>query len=116
MVVCEEGALLLEPDGRFEIYRKGKLVENEPLPEVGPRNHWKDWADCCLGTRSRSGPSSTWAAASPMPCLLATKATRFPNQELEWDAANYRFKNHEEANKTILSRTYREGFAPPSVA
>jgi hypothetical protein len=50
------------------------------------------------------------------PCLLATKATRFPNQELEWDAANYRFKNHEEANQTILSRTYREGFAPPSVA
>ena len=48
------------------------------------------------------------------PCLLAAKATRFPNQELQWDAANYRFKNHDEANATILSRTYREGFAPPS--
>ena len=47
--------------------------------------------------------------------LLAVKATRFPGQELRWDAANFRFTNHDEANAEILSRTYREGFAPQQV-
>jgi len=44
------------------------------------------------------------------------KATRFPGQELRWDAAHYRFTNHEKANQEIVSRNYREGFAPPAVA
>lgn len=116
MVVCEEGALLLEPDGKFEIYRKGKLVENEPLPEVEPRQHWKDWADCCLGEEKPLWTPFDIGSRITEPCLLATKATRFPGQELHWDAANYRFHNHDEANQTILKRNYREGFAPPSVA
>jgi len=48
--------------------------------------------------------------------LLAVKATRFPGQELRWDAANFHFTNHEKANQEILSRHYREGFAPPHVS
>ena len=48
------------------------------------------------------------------PALLATKATRFPGQELRWDAKNYRFTNHEQANKTILKREYAKGFEPVS--
>jgi len=35
--------------------------------------------------------------------LLAVKATRYPGQELRWDAANYRFTNHDKANNEILS-------------
>lgn len=116
MVVCEEGALLLQPGGEMEIYRKGKLVENEPMPAVEPRQHWKDWADCCLGQDKPLWTPFDIGVRITEPCLLATKATRFPNQELRWDAANYRFDGHEEANATVLSRSYREGFAPPSVA
>ncbi|MFT5470513.1 MAG: hypothetical protein ACI8UO_005642, partial [Verrucomicrobiales bacterium] len=115
MVVCEEGTMLLEPGGNFEIYRKGKLVENEPRAEVGPRNHWKDWADCCLGEEKPLWTPFDIGSRITEPALLATKATRFPGQELLWDGANYRFTNHEQANKEILSRTYRDGFAPPSV-
>ncbi len=115
MVVCEDGTLILEPNGKFEIYREGKLVENEPFPEVEPRDHWKDWADCCLGeNKPLWGPFDIGSRITE-PALLATKATRFPNQELHWDGANYRFTNHEEANKAILSRNYREGFAPPEL-
>jgi hypothetical protein len=44
------------------------------------------------------------------------KATRFPGQELRWDAKNYRFTNNDKANKTILSREYREGFGPPKLS
>jgi len=38
-------------DGKITIFRKGQLVPDEPLPEVAPRNHWKDWADNCLGDK-----------------------------------------------------------------
>jgi hypothetical protein len=48
--------------------------------------------------------------------LLAVKATRFPGQELRWDAENYRFTNNDKANQEILVRHYREGFAPPTVS
>lgn len=115
LVVCEEGALFVEPGGKMEIYRKGKLVENEPMPEVGPRDHWKDWADCALGDQKPLWTQFDIGSRITEPALLATKATRFPGVELKWDGENFRFTNHEEANKTILSRTYREGFAPPSM-
>jgi len=116
MIVCEEGTMLLEPGGKFEIYRNGKLVENEPLPEVAPRNHWKDWADCCLGDVKPLWTQFDIGSRITEPALLATKATKFPDTELLWDGKNYRFTNNEEANKTILSRTYREGFAPPTAS
>jgi len=116
MVVCEEGTLLLQADGVPQIFRKGKLVEDEPLPEVGKRNHWKDWADNCLGDHKPLWTPFQIGWRITEPALLAVKATRYPGQELRWDAANFRFTNSEKANKEILSRNYREGFAPPTVA
>ena len=116
MVVCEEGTLLLQADGKITVFRKGKVVEDEPMPEVAPRNHWKDWADNCLGDKKPLWTPFDIGARITEPALLSVKATRFPGQELRWDAANYRFTNHEKANQEIVSRTYREGFAPPTVA
>ena len=115
MVVCEEGTLLLQADGGITIYRKGKEVEDEPLPTVAPRNHWKDWADNCLGDKKPLWTPFDIGWRITEPALLAVKATRFPGQELRWDAANFRFTNHDKANQEILSRDYREGFAPPTV-
>ncbi|MBI3875971.1 MAG: Gfo/Idh/MocA family oxidoreductase [Verrucomicrobia bacterium] len=115
MVVCEEGTLLLQADGKITVFRKGKAVENEPLPQVEPRNHWKDWADNCLGAKKPLWTPLTIGWRITEPALLAVKATRFPGQELRWDAANFRFTNNDKANAEILSRTYREGFAPPPV-
>jgi len=116
MVVCTEGTLLLEANGKITIFRKGKVVENEPLPKVEPRDHWKDWADNCLGAKKPLWTPLTIGWRITQPCLLAVKATRFPGQELRWDAENFRFSNHEQANKEILSREYRVGFGPPQVA
>jgi len=116
MVVCEEGTLLLQADGAIKIFRKGNEVTNEAQPEVAPRNHWKDWADNCLGDKKPLWTPFDIGWRITEPALLAVKATRFPGQELRWDAANFRFSNHEKANKEIVSRTYREGFAPPTVA
>lgn len=115
LVVCEEGSLLLQADGKVTIFRKGKVVENEPMPEVAPRDHWKDWADNCLGQNKPLWTPFTIGWRITEPALLAVKATRFPGQELRWDSANFRFTNHEKANAEIVKRQYREGFAPPQV-
>ena len=115
MVVCEEGTLLLQADGKVTIFRKGKVVENEPMPEVAPRDHWKDWADNCLGQNKPLWTPFNIGWRITEPALLAVKATRYPGQELRWDSANFRFTNHEKANAEVVKRQYREGFAPPQV-
>ena len=116
MVVCTEGTLMLQADGKITIFRNGKVVENEPMPETTPHNHWKDWADNCLGAKKHLWTPLTIGWRITEPALLAAKATRFPGQELRWDGANFRFTNHEQANQEILKRNYRDGFAPPAVA
>jgi predicted dehydrogenase len=115
MVVCEEGTLLLEANGGITIFRNGKVVENEPLPKVAPRHHWEDWADTCLGEKKFIWTPFQIGVRITEPALLAVKATRFPGQELLWNASSHRFTNHEQANKEILKRDYRDGFAPPVV-
>ena len=114
MVVCEDGVLLLQADGKVTIFRKGRIVENEPKPEVAPRNHWKDWVDNCLGAKKPLWTPFDIGVRITEPALLAVKATRFPGQELRWDGG--RFTNHDQANKEILSRSYRPGFEPPKIS
>ena len=115
MVVCEEGTLLLGAEGKITVFRKGKIVENEPLPKVEPRDHWKDWADNCLGANKPLWTPFQIGWRITEPALLAVKATRFPGEELRWDSAKCRFTNHDKANAEIVSRTYRPGFEPPQV-
>jgi predicted dehydrogenase len=116
MVVCEDGVLLLQADGKITIFRKGNIVSDEPRPSVAPRNHWRDWVDNCLGAKKPLWTPFTIGVRITEPALLAVKATRFPGEELRWDASTHRFTNHEKANKTILSRAYRPGFEPPKVS
>lgn len=115
LVVCEEGVLILEPGGKYQTFRNGKEVKLD-RPKVGKRDHWKDWADNCLGAEKPLWTPFDIGSRITEPALLAVKATRFPNKELRWDGKNYRFTNNEEANKTILKREYRKGFAPPAVS
>lgn len=115
MVVCEEGTLLLQADGKTTIFRKGKVVENEPMPEVAPRNHWKDWVDNCHGAKKPLWTPFDIGVRITEPALLTVKATRYPGVELRWDGAKHQFTNHDEANKEIVARKYREGFEPPKV-
>jgi predicted dehydrogenase len=116
MVVCTEGTLVLQADGKITIFRRGQVVDDEPMPEVEPRNHWRDWVDDCHGEKKPLWTPLTIGVRITEPALLAVKATRFPGEELRWDSKNYRFTNHDEANKEIVSRNYRHGFEPPEVA
>ena len=114
LVVCEDGALLLQADGKLTIFRGGRVVENEPMPEVAPRHHWRDWADNCLGAQKPLWAPFTVGWRITEPALLAVKATRFPGEELRWDGAGCRFVGHDRANGEIVLRNYRAGFEPPA--
>ncbi len=118
VVVCEGGTLVLEADGGLKVWRDGKKEEGlrmEGVPKYGPLNHWHAWVDNCLGKKTELRAPFTDAIRITEACLLAVKATRFPNQELLWDKSKLAFTNNPEATKTIVRRQYREGFAPPRV-
>ncbi len=115
LIICEEGAILLGDLGKINIFRDGKEIKNEPLPSVPPQNHWFAWVDRCLGKTVDHWSPFDMGIRITEPALLATKATRFPGETLKWDSPKFRFEDHEQANRTILKRNYREGFAPPKI-
>lgn len=115
LVVCEEGTLLVQADGEPTLIFRNGQIAREPWPEVEPRNHWKDWADNCLGAKKPLWSPFEVGWRITEPGMLAVKASRFPGHELRWDSGNSRFTNHEQANREIVSRTYRKGFEPPKV-
>lgn len=118
VVVCEGGVLCLAAEGRLEIWRDGKMTSGlkmPGLPEFPRLNHWHAWVDNCIGVKTELRTPFKDAIRMTEAAQLAVKATRFPGEELRWDKATLSFTNHEEATKTIVRRSYREGFAPPPV-
>ncbi len=119
VVVCENGTLVLEADGGLKIWRDGKAEQGLRMPGLPdkwePLNHYHAWVDNCLGKKTELRTPFKDAIRITEAALLAVKATRFPGQELLWDRSKLTFTNHAEATKTIVSREYREGFAPPVV-
>lgn len=119
VVVCENGVLTLTAGGNLEVWRDGKLtpgLEMPGLPDFPELNHWHAWVDNCLGKKTELRSPFRDAIRMTEPALLAVKASRFPGQELRWDKSSLSFTNHAEATNTIVRRTYREGFAPPTVS
>ncbi len=118
VVVCEGGVLALTADGRLEIWRDGQMssgLKMPGLPEFPKLNHWHAWVDNCMGIRTELRTPFKDAIRMTEATLLAVKASRFPGEELRWDRASLSFTNHEEATRTLIRRSYREGFAPPPV-
>jgi predicted dehydrogenase len=124
LVVCEEGVLLVKPEGEIEVWRGGKSVDWRTLPgqapdstEIRARNHWHSWVDRILG-KSDAFVQTPFAAGAGMSeaGLLCARAARFPGVELRWDKASLSFTNHEEATRTIVRRPYRSGFEIPVVS
>lgn len=121
IVVCEEGTLVLAPEGPLEIWRDGKMTDGMAWPNL-PRyekfNHWHAWVDKALGV---STPHLWCPFSAGLRCtepgLLAVKAAKFPGQVLEWDRSKLAFTNHAEATRTIVRRAggYRKGFEPVRV-
>jgi len=111
--VCENGTLVVGADGGLNMFQNNKEVKNFPLPQVAPHKHWHDWVDNCFGAKNELLGHLNLGVRVTEAALLAAKATRYPNRELAWDSKACRFKD-EAPNKSILKRTYRDGFKPPA--
>ena len=78
------------------------------MPEVEAADHYHQFVDAVQG---KTKTSTTFDYAGPLTetVLLGPLATRFPKQDLEWDAEHLRVKNVKEANQHIR-RHYRNGW------
>jgi predicted dehydrogenase len=120
LVVCEDGILLVEPEGKIEVWRGGKPVDPKTIPgqgEVKERNHWHSWVDRIVGKKDAFVQTPfEYGARLAEAGVLCSRAARFPNVELLWDRETCAFTNHEEATKTVVRREYRKGFELPTFA
>ena len=76
-------------------------------PDLDPRNHYHHFLDAILG---KTKNESYFEQTGPMTeaILLGGIATRFPKEELQWDAEKLAFNNK---NATALvRREYRKGW------
>lgn len=85
------------------------------LPEFPRLNHWHAWVDNCLGIDTELRTPFADGIRITEAAILGVKASRYPGKELHWNKANLSFTNHPEATDTVVRRTYRDGFAPPTV-
>ncbi|MFM9170270.1 MAG: Gfo/Idh/MocA family protein [Phycisphaerales bacterium] len=119
LVVCEGGVLLVEPEGQLQVWIEGVPVDWRQIPgqgEVRGRNHWHAWVNRIMGKDDAFVQSPfQYAAGMAEAGLLCARAARFPGRELRWDRSTASITNHDEANRTIVRRTYRAGFELPAV-
>jgi hypothetical protein len=90
---------MLLPVEKFRDYR---------MPAPGAENHYLQFVEACRGNGKTSAP---FAYSGPLTeaVLLGCLATRFPKTTLEWDAANLKMANVQEANQ-FVRRRYRKGW------
>lgn len=79
---------------------KGEAGKPTESYDVEGQKHYHEFVDTCLGKAKCSAPFS-YAAKLTEVILLGVVAARFPNQTLNWDGLNARFKE-EEANKYLV--------------
>ena len=119
--VGSKNSLLITGDygdsSRILPVEKGKEVGEPPkllerLGKGGEQEHYNDWRVACVGEKSWDHPGSNFTYAAPFTetILLGNVALHVgKGQKLDWDAANMKFTNSEEANKHV-TKNYREGF------
>jgi predicted dehydrogenase len=107
ILIGTEGSLLIPHNYPPQLLPE-KRFKDVPRPQLPSRNHYHHFVDACLGGEKTE---SHFAQTGPMTeaVLLGTVAIRFPAEELAWDAAEMKFKNHREANRR-LARVYRDGW------
>lgn len=72
--------------------------------------HHKEWYDACIGEKPYDHPKSNFAYAGPFSeALLLGCIVQKVGGRLEYDAANMRFTNNDEANQYV-SKDYRAGW------
>jgi len=110
LYVGTEGTLL-HPHGSTPFVIVDQKIKRMAYPKLEPRNHWKDFIDCCLANDPNKKPSANFDYAGPLTeaVLLGCLASIFPNESLEWNAEKLAFNNSEAATQ-FVTRKYRHGW------
>ena len=104
-----EGVLLAPHFALPVPYPREKFAEYR-YPKFKARNHYKDFLKAVQGEKiDLLGDFKTYGGSITETVLLGALASRFPNETLEWDAANLRFTNHAVANE-FIRKDYRKGW------
>jgi hypothetical protein len=108
-----EGIMVLPHIARPRLV--GEKFKGYAVEEVKGTDHWFQFVDAVRGQIGEDGApiktSANFSYAGPLTeaVLLGSVATRFPKQDLAWDAPALKFTNVDEANK-FVKRTYRAGW------
>ncbi|RLS27344.1 MAG: gfo/Idh/MocA family oxidoreductase [Planctomycetota bacterium] len=84
---------------------KGKDI---PIVKIPGDNHYLQWVEACRGNGAASAPFS-YSGPMTESVLLGTMSTRFPKQELTWNAEKMEITNFKDANQ-FVRKTYRKGY------
>jgi hypothetical protein len=107
------GSLMIGDSGVLMEHRLvplSKMKEYGRPPQVLPRSpgHDQEFVNACRGGKPAGSDFVAHSGLLTEACLLGNIAIR-TGKALEWDAANFRITNDEEANK-LLHREYRSGW------
>ncbi|MEI7684537.1 MAG: Gfo/Idh/MocA family oxidoreductase [Planctomycetota bacterium] len=89
--------LSLYPVDRFRDFR---------IPQMEQQNHYLQYVEAIRGNGRAAAPFS-YSGPLTETVLLGVLATRFPNQNLNWDAANLRFTDNEMATRHVRQQPRR---------
>jgi len=107
LILGEEGAIVLPHIGGPQLYPKENF-KDYPRPKLEPDNHYHQWVKACLG-QGKATADFDFSGPLTETVLLGNVAIRFPDKTLNWDAAQFKFTNNDDANQ-FLRRDYRKGW------
>ena len=104
--------------GEPTVGKPPQLLQRNPDGQ-GDYGQYADWRHACVGDKDYLHPGSNFTYAAPFTeaVLLGNIALRVGKlgEKLEYDAANMKFTNNEQANR-YLSKAYRKGWEPLKLA
>ncbi|GMW03059.1 MAG: dehydrogenase [Candidatus Hydrogenedentota bacterium] len=98
------GGLRLLPESLNKEYKRPA----ERIPRVANSNHEQDWVRACKDGSPASANFEYGGALTEM-VLLGVLAIRKKDRKLQWDSANLKVTNDDDAN-TLINPPYREGW------
>ena len=108
IVVGTKGVMLIPHVGMPKLFPENKFKDHK-MEIVEKMHHWHSFIDAVREVGPR--PSANFDYSGPLTetVLLGGIASRFPKQELIWDAASLSFKNNTAATE-LVKKTYRKGW------
>src|SRR5262249_7191237 len=102
------GGILYAPYFENPVLLPAEKFQGTKLPNPGGSDHYLQFVEACRGNGKTSAP---FAYAGPLTetVLLGCLATPVPERTVEWDAANLKVTNVDEANR-FVRRRYRKGW------